>query len=197
MNNKDFQYQYELKKVVGDGVSTFTITPPYYVGDPVPNSSVPLEPIWPKYYPNIPFMPRLTPESEEAIKKQVEEWGELQEEKNKQPNKVQPGTASRFNKGKRRWNLMPLDILAPIVEVLEFGADSKYSAWNFTEGDGLSWSETLNSMKNHLTAWERGEELDPESGLPHLGHAGCNLFFLLYYMKYAEKYNVRDDRKKR
>lgn len=106
------------------------------------------------------------------------------------------GKALRANQGKRRLSLLPMDVLEPIVEVLEFGAQ-KYAAWNFAEGDGLSWTEVSESLQRHLNAWNQGEDLDPESGKPHLGHIGCNLFFLLYYMKYAERYNVRDDRFKR
>ena len=30
----------------------------------------------------------------------------------------------------------------------------------------------------HLIAWRKGELIDPESKLPHLAHAGCNLIFL-------------------
>lgn len=104
--------------------------------------------------------------------------------------------AMRANSGKRRWSLLPLDILEPIVEVLEFGA-KKYAAWNFAEGDGLSWTEVAESLQRHLNAWMAGEDNDPESGLSHLGHIGCNLFFLLYYRKYSSKYSPRDDRKKR
>lgn len=107
-----------------------------------------------------------------------------------------PGKALRANQGKRNLSLLPMDVLEPIVEVLEFGAQ-KYAAWNFAEGDGLSWTEVSESLQRHLNAWNQGEDLDPESGKPHLGHIGANLFFLLYYMKYAERYNVRDDRFKR
>lgn len=197
MSNKDFQYQYELSQITGKlpvaGVQGCTITPwptyeptyPPYVSPSLPGGPTPL-----------PYTPRIPTETEEAIKKQVEEWRELQEEKNKQSNKVQPGTASRFNKGKRRWNLLPLEVFEPVVKVLEFGAN-KYAAWNFAEGDGLSWTEVLDSMKRHIMAWERGEDADPESGESHLGHIGCNLMFLLYYMQHIEQYGKKDDRKKR
>jgi hypothetical protein len=31
-------------------------------------------------------------------------------------------------------------------------------------------------------AIERGEENDPESGLPHVGHIACNLRMLMHYV---------------
>jgi hypothetical protein len=31
----------------------------------------------------------------------------------------------------------------------------------------------------HLIRWWRGEKIDPDSGLPHLAHAACSIFFLL------------------
>lgn len=106
------------------------------------------------------------------------------------------GQALRANKGKPRLSLLPMDVLEPIVKVLEFGAQ-KYAAWNFAEGEGLSWTEVSESLQRHLNAWNSGEDIDPESGESHLGHIGCNLFFLLYYNKYKERYGVKDDRFKR
>lgn len=107
------------------------------------------------------------------------------------------GVAARGNSGKARWSLLPIEVLEPVVQVLMFGA-KKYAAWNFTNKEGLSWTETGESMQRHLNAWLRGEDNDPESGLSHLGHIGCNLLFLLYYRMYASKgYEKRDDRFKR
>jgi ADP-heptose:LPS heptosyltransferase len=45
----------------------------------------------------------------------------------------------------------------------------------------------------HLAAWQRGEENDPETGLPHLAHAMCNLRMLTLYSK---TYPEGDDRPK-
>ena len=104
-------------------------------------------------------------------------------------------TAIKFDEGKADWNLMPFEAIEEINKVLEFGA-KKYAAWNFAEGKGMSWTRLFNSMMRHMFAWVRGQDNDPESGLSHLAHAGCNIVFLLYYSKYKEKY-VQDDRNKR
>jgi hypothetical protein len=88
---------------------------------------------------------------------------------------------------------MPFEAIEEINKVLEFGA-KKYAAHNWKLGDGFKYSRLLNSLLRHIFAYMRGEDTDPESGLSHLAHAGCNIVFLLYYNKYKTKYN-NDDRK--
>jgi hypothetical protein len=36
----------------------------------------------------------------------------------------------------------------------------------------------FDAMQRHVWAWRRGESLDPETGMHHLAHAACCLFFL-------------------
>jgi hypothetical protein len=104
-------------------------------------------------------------------------------------------TAVKFDGGKTDWSLMPFEAVEEINKVLEFGA-KKYAAHNWTQGDGFRYTRVLNSLFRHLFAWSRGEDLDPESGLSHLAHAGCNILFLIYYNRYKTRYN-NDDRFKR
>ena len=83
----------------------------------------------------------------------------------------------KADSGKRRFSLFPLCALTAIVDVLEFGA-RKYSPGNWmTVPDARTryWDAAV----RHLVAWREGERLDPESGLPHLAHAGCCVIFLL------------------
>lgn len=102
--------------------------------------------------------------------------------------------ALRHNQGKVDWSLLPTEPLEEIIKVLEFGK-KKYAAWNWANGNGLSWLETTNSLRRHLYAWLRGEDNDPETGLSHISHVACNVIFLLYYLRHKTKYN-RDDRVK-
>lgn len=104
-------------------------------------------------------------------------------------------TAVKHDSGKTDWSLMPFEAVEEINKVLEFGA-KKYSAHNWATGDGFRYTRVLNSLFRHLFAWSRGEDLDPESGLSHLSHAGCNILFLIYYNRYKDRYN-NDDRFKR
>ena len=103
--------------------------------------------------------------------------------------------AVKFDSGKTDWSLMPFEAIEEINKVLEFGA-KKYAAHNWTQGEGFRYTRVLNSLFRHLFAWSRGEDLDPESGLSHLAHAGCNIVFLIYYNRYKARYN-NDDRFKR
>jgi len=98
----------------------------------------------------------------------------------------------RADAGKTDWSLMPWECVEEINKVLEFGA-KKYSAHNWRDGTGFSWTRVLSSLLRHTFSWARGEDLDPESGLSHLSHMGCNVIFLIYYNKYNARYN-NDDR---
>jgi hypothetical protein len=108
-------------------------------------------------------------------------------------NEQLKNTPVKSDAGKADWSLMPFEAIEEINKVLEFGA-KKYAAHNWKLGDGFKYSRLLNSLLRHIFAYMRGEDTDPESGLSHLAHAGCNIVFLLYYNKYKTKYN-NDDRK--
>jgi hypothetical protein len=92
-------------------------------------------------------------------------------------HKSYPGQALRHNEGKLKWGLVHFKSLHPLVRVLEFGA-SKYAPHNWKKG--LNKVEILESMQRHLAALIDGEEFDPESGLPHIGHIQCNAMFYQY-----------------
>lgn len=101
-------------------------------------------------------------------------------------------TPLKFDEQKTNWGLMPFEAVEEINKVLEFGAQ-KYAAHNWCTGSGFKYSRVLNSLLRHVFAFMRGEDCDPESGLSHMAHAGCNVLFILYYLKHKDKY-VNDDR---
>lgn len=94
----------------------------------------------------------------------------------------------RYNNGKIRWSLVDFDALEDMVKVLEFGA-SKYNDHNWKKG--LNTTEVCESLMRHLTAYLRGEDKDPESGLSHIGHIQCNAMFLSYMDKYKKDFDSR------
>ncbi len=102
----------------------------------------------------------------------------------------QKGSGARYNDGKAAFDLIPLCTLEDEARVWEHGR-KKYAAWNWAKG--MAWSVPFGCAMRHLAAWQRGEELDPESGLPHLAHAMCNLRMLTLY---ATQYPEGDDRPK-
>lgn len=91
---------------------------------------------------------------------------------------VVDGGGLRYNGEKLRYDLLPTDATAELVKVLTYGS-KKYAARNWERGQ--AWSVCYASCMRHLTAWHAGEDRDPESGLLHLAHAACNLFFLLAF----------------
>jgi hypothetical protein len=76
-----------------------------------------------------------------------------------------------------------LDIPHAIVgfaEVMEAG-DAEYGRGNFRKG--LPWTEVLDSLLRHATAFNNNEDIDPKSGKPHTDHIFCNAAFLAQYFR--------------
>lgn len=103
-------------------------------------------------------------------------------------NSQEKGSGARFNGGKPDFSLIPLVTLEDEARVWMYGK-AKYAAWNWTKG--MAWSVPFACAMRHMAAWQRGEEVDPESGLPHLAHAMCNLRMLTLY---STNYPQGDDR---
>lgn len=84
----------------------------------------------------------------------------------------------KFDQGKLDWALLPIEPTEDIIRVLMHGA-KLYGRENWKEvenGKQRYW----NAAMRHLTEHRKGVLLDPETGLSHLSHAGCNILFLLY-----------------
>lgn len=90
------------------------------------------------------------------------------------------GKGLRYNEGKLRHDLVYPWAHERMVEVLTDGAN-KYAERNWERG--MSWSSVLASLKRHLTAFENGEDFDPETGRLHMAHLACNAHFLTAYYK--------------
>jgi hypothetical protein len=86
----------------------------------------------------------------------------------------------KYDQEKPRWELLPLATVEDIVKVMTFGA-KKYgdNNWKLVEPKQRYFAAAL----RHLKAWQSGEIIDKESGLPHLAHALCSLLFLHYLDK--------------
>lgn len=95
-------------------------------------------------------------------------------------NSTARGSGARANGGKTRLDLIPLHLLKDGADVFEYGIN-KYAEWNWAKG--MEWSIPYQCLLRHLAAWWSGEDLDKESGLPHLGHAMANLIMLEHYAK--------------
>lgn len=83
----------------------------------------------------------------------------------------------KFDNGKPRYSLIPVESMDALVSVLEYGA-AKYKENNWKKcKDPIRYYD---AALRHLQAWRKGEVNDKESGLSHLNHAFCNLMFLSY-----------------
>lgn len=74
------------------------------------------------------------------------------------------------------------------AHVFDYGR-KKYAEWNWAKG--MPWSAVISSCARHILALQEGEVTDPESGLPHVGHALCNAVML---WTYCQTYPEGDDR---
>jgi len=89
----------------------------------------------------------------------------------------------KYDQGKTKFDLYPLDAYEGCAKVLTFGAE-KYTpnGWRTVpDAQNRYYSALirhLNAQKNYIDAGNKGLALDEESGLPHLDHAQCCLVFL-------------------
>lgn len=100
------------------------------------------------------------------------------------------GFAPKFDATKVRVDLLPIEPMMQIATVFGFGA-KKYFANSYRQGETVVWSRTYGSIMRHMMAFWSGEDKDPESGLPHLAHAGTQLFILMEHSTHNEN---KDDR---
>lgn len=86
---------------------------------------------------------------------------------------------AKNDSGKLRMDLIPPEAIEGLSEVLTMGA-KKYAARNWEKG--FDWGRSVAELKRHLTAWEKREDLDTESGLNHMKHVLCNAAFLVTFI---------------
>lgn len=116
------------------------------------------------------------------------EWQkEMQETYGEEHLATSPGGV-KFDSEKVRFDLISVPALEGLARVLTYGA-SKYEAHNWRKG--IEWHRLIRATLAHFTSFMRGEDMDPESGLPHIDHVMCNVMFL---SEFAKTGNGTDDR---
>lgn len=86
-------------------------------------------------------------------------------------------TAKKFDQGKPDLSLIPMAALIETAKGFMLG-EKKYGRYNYTSG--LEASRLIGACLRHTHLWLEGEDLDPESGASHLGHAICCLAMVLH-----------------
>jgi hypothetical protein len=100
-------------------------------------------------------------------------------------------TPFHFESGKSRVDQIPPRALLQIGTIMGYGA-KKYGDWNWAQyRSDWKWGQLIGSTLRHIYAWMKREDIDPESGYPHLAHAAANLMMLL---ELIETKNGTDDR---
>ena len=94
----------------------------------------------------------------------------------------------KFDEEKIRFDLIPGDALEALAKVYTYGT-KKYSAQNWRKG--LEWSRVFGALMRHAWAFWRGEEIDEESGLPHIMQAAWACFSLHVYSKTRREFDDR------
>jgi hypothetical protein len=87
-------------------------------------------------------------------------------------------TGIKHYQGKAPLSLIPYEYLTMVAQVFDFGA-KKYGRYNYR--GGMEWSRVGDAALRHLNAFMNGEDNDEESGMSHLGHAGCCIAMLAFY----------------
>jgi hypothetical protein len=83
---------------------------------------------------------------------------------------------------------LPRSALEAVGKVYHFGAQ-KYEDYNFRRG--YKWSLSYDAMMRHQIAFWDGEDLDPESGLPHMAHVMWHAATLIEFMVSHPDYDDR------
>ena len=89
--------------------------------------------------------------------------------------------------GKPMVSLIEPKFILGVSEILTFGAE-KYGKDNWKTAKPEDIQRYKDALMRHILSYLDGEELDPESGKPHLYHVGCNIMFLDYF----DRNRVRD-----
>ena len=107
----------------------------------------------------------------------LDEWREIDET-----------TGGEKNQKSEQYSLIPVPAFDMLARVYAYGA-GKYDRNNWRRG--YPWHLSFDAMMRHLNAFWNGEDLDPESGLPHVAHAMFHCATLLTFM---QEYPEGDDR---
>ena len=87
----------------------------------------------------------------------------------------------KYDNEKPRIDLVDAEFIEGLASVLTFGA-RKYAAHNWR--NGIEVSRLIAAAYRHLGSINKGEDLDPESGQPHVYHLACCVQFLAWMMKH-------------
>lgn len=98
----------------------------------------------------------------------------------KKPSKCKAHSGVKHDQNKPRMDLLDTFALVELSKVLSFGA-TKYAAHNWR--NGIAVSRMIGASYRHLSAFNGGQTIDPETGLSHIAHLMCNAMFILWTLE--------------
>ena len=78
--------------------------------------------------------------------------------------------------GKEQMDLLSHKAMLEVAKVFGEGA-RKYGRFNYRKG--IAFSRLISAANRHLGAFNAGEDMDPETGLPHAAHLAANAIMIL------------------
>ena len=90
----------------------------------------------------------------------------------------------KFDNGKLRYDLIPIEVEEEMAKVLTFGA-AKYAPNNWQKVEDFE-ERYYASLRRHLSEWRKGNNYDEESKLFHLSQALTCLAFLVWNARIME-----------
>ena len=98
------------------------------------------------------------------------------------------GISKKYDEDKVRMDLVPLECIESIAKVLTYGAD-KYEENSWQELPDF-WKRYKAALLRHLTAIDKGELIDKESGLYHIDQVLTNAMFLSWGFHNGKAINI-------
>ena len=83
---------------------------------------------------------------------------------------------AKADRGKPRPTLVPVSLIEAVTAIREYGCQKYHDPENWRKVEPQRYRDAL---YRHWLAYLKGEQNDPESGLPHLWHLVTNGSFLI------------------
>jgi len=99
--------------------------------------------------------------------------------------------AKKNDQAKPDLSLLPLPALEQMALAFMYG-EKKYGRYNYTAG--FESHRLIAACLRHVSQYQNGEDLDPESGASHLGHALASLAMLLHTISLGTNRDTRLNR---
>mgnify|MGYP003376837873 CR=1 FL=1 len=87
-----------------------------------------------------------------------------------------PDQQAKADAGKPRPTLVPVSLIEAVTAVRMYGNEKYHDPENWRQVEPQRYQDAL---YRHWLSYLKGEQCDPESGLPHLWHLACNAAFLI------------------